>query len=500
MFKNHPKGLIPAALANMGERFGFYTMMAILTLFLMSKFNITGTEAGSLYSIFYGAIYILALVGGTIADRLQNYKGTIIAGLIIMSVGYLFLAMPALITTKYVALAALLVIAFGNDLFKGNLQALVGQMYDNDEYRSKRDSGFQIFYMFINIGAMFAPFLATWVRNTFVAMQGYAYNSDLPALCHSYLDGKMSQEVINGRFAELALQVSNGVAPADLSAFSLSYLDAFNTGFHYAFLTAVVAMAISLAIFLFTKRILPNPKSKTVSTASNLSKEEIKQDAKEIKQRIYALLAVFGVVIFFWFSFHQNGLTLTMFAKDYTHLGGVFNSVEIFQSINPFLVVFLTPLVIAIFGSLAKKGKEPSTPKKIAIGMGIAAFAFLIMAIGSIGLPLFQDTVAQGGLADEARVTPWLLFAVYFILTVAELFISPLGLSFVSKVAPAHMQGLMQGGWLTATAVGNFSLVLGAVMYENISISVTWTVFVTVCVTSMLVMLAMVKWLERVAK
>ncbi len=499
MLKNHPKGLLSAALANMGERFGFYTMMAILTLFLMSKFNITGTEAGALYSIFYGSIYILALVGGTIADKLQNYKATIIAGLIIMSVGYLFLAMPALITTKYVALGALLVIAFGNGLFKGNLQALVGQMYDNDQYRSKRDSGFQIFYMFINIGAMFAPFLATWVRNTFVAMQGYAYNSDLPALCHQYLDGKMSEEVIGGRFSELALTVSNGVAPTDLSAFSVSYLDAFNTGFHYAFLTAVVAMTISLAIFLATKRILPNPKAK-VSATTKISSEEIKQDAKEIKQRIYALLAVFGVVIFFWFSFHQNGLTLTMFAKDYTLLGGVFSSVEIFQSINPFLVVFLTPLVIAIFGAMAKKGKEPSTPKKIAIGMGIAASAFVIMAIGSIGLPLFQDTVAQGGLPDAERVTPWLLFAVYFILTIAELFISPLGLSFVSKVAPTHMQGLMQGGWLTATAVGNFSLVLGAMMYENISISITWTVFVTVCVLSMLAMLAMVKWLERVAK
>lgn len=499
MFKNHPKGLLSAALANMGERFGFYTMMAILTLFLMSKFNITGTEAGTLYSIFYGAIYILALVGGTIADKLQNYKGTIIAGLVIMSAGYLFLAMPALITTKYVALAALLVIAFGNGLFKGNLQALVGQMYDNDQYRSKRDSGFQIFYMFINIGAMFAPFLATWVRNTFVAMQGYAYNSDLPGLCHQYLDGKMSEEVIGGRFSELALTVSNGVAPTDLSAFSVSYLEAFNTGFHYAFLTAVVAMTISLAIFLATKRNLPNPKARITAT-NKISREEIKQDAKEIKQRIYALLAVFGVVIFFWFSFHQNGLTLTMFAKDYTLLGGVFNSVEIFQSINPLLVVFLTPVVIAIFGAMAKKGKEPSTPKKIAIGMGIAASAFVIMAIGSIGLPLFQDTVAQGGLPDAARVTPWLLFSVYFILTVAELFISPLGLSFVSKVAPAHMQGLMQGGWLTATAVGNFSLVLGAMMYENISIAVTWSVFVTVCVASMLVMLAMVKWLERVAK
>lgn len=499
MFKKHPKGLIPAALANMGERFGFYTMMAILTLFLMSKFNISGTEAGTLYSIFYGAIYILALVGGVIADRLRNYKGTIMAGLVVMSIGYILLSMPALITTKYIALAALLVIAFGNGLFKGNLQALVGQMYDNDEYRDKRDSGFQIFYMFINIGAMFAPFLATWVRNTFVKMQGYAYNADLPGLSHQYLDGLMSEEVISGRFTDLATSVSSGVVPQDLSAFAVSYLDAFNTGFHYAFLTAVVAMVISLVIFMATKKHLPVPKQKETATI-NISAEEIQKNAKEIKQRIYALLAVFGIVIFFWFSFHQNGLTLTFFAKDYTLLGGFFPSAEIFQSINPILVVFLTPIIIAIFGSMAKRGKEPSTPRKIAIGMGIAAFAFIIMAIGSIGLPLLKDVTAQGGLPDAVRVTPWLLFATYFILTVAELFISPLGLSFVSKVAPPHMQGLMQGGWLTATAVGNFSLVLGAMMYENISISITWTVFVSVCLVSMFVMLAMVNWLERIAK
>lgn len=499
MLKNHPKGLIPAALANMGERFGFYTMMAILTLFLMSKFNISGTEAGSLYSIFYGSIYILALVGGIIADRLRNYKGTIIAGLIIMSVGYFLLAMPSLITTQYIALAALLVIAFGNGLFKGNLQALVGQMYDKEEFRSKRDSGFQIFYMFINIGAMFAPFLATWVRNTFVKMQGYAYNADLPGLCHQYLDGKMSEEVISGRFTELATSVSGGVTPTDFSGFAVSYLDAFNTGFHYAFLTAVVAMAISLLIFLVTKRHLPTPRAKE-KVHSNISPEEIRANAHEIRQRIYALLAVFGIVIFFWFSFHQNGLTLTYFAKDYTLLGGMFTSAEIFQSVNPILVVLLTPIVIGIFGRMAKRGKEPSTPKKIAIGMGIAASAFVLMAIGSLGLPVLSEVTAQGGLPDEMRVTPWLLFFTYFILTVAELFISPLGLSFVSKVAPPHMQGLMQGGWLTATAVGNFSLVLGAMMYENISISITWTVFVAVCVVSMLVMLGMVKWLEKVAK
>jgi proton-dependent oligopeptide transporter, POT family len=499
MFKGHPKGLFAAALANMGERFGFYTMMAILTLFLMSKFNISGTEAGSLYSIFYGAIYILALVGGIIADKSRNYKGTIIVGLIIMALGYFLLAMPAIITTKYIALAALLVIAFGNGLFKGNLQAVVGQMYDTDQYRSKRDSGFQIFYMFINIGAMFAPFLATWVRNTFVKMQGFAYNAELPGLCHQYIDGLMPQEVITGRFSQLATTVSEGVAPSNLVDFAKNYLNAFNTGFHYAFLTAVVAMVISLVIFILTKKILPNPQVKVKKTTS-ISAEEIKANAHEIKQRIYALLAVFGIVIFFWFSFHQNGLTLTMFAKDFTVLGGIFNSVEIFQSINPFLVVSLTPLVIAFFAARAKKGKEPSTPRKIAIGMGIAAAAFVLMAVGSIGLPLLSEVKSMGGIQDAAKVTPWLLFFTYFILTVAELFISPLGLSFVSKVAPAHMQGLMQGGWLTATAVGNFSLVLGAMMYENIPISITWSVFVVVCLISMLVMLGMVKWLERVAK
>ncbi len=500
MFKQ-PKGLIPAAIANMGERFGFYTMMAILTLFLMSRFDMTEDEAGSMYSIFYGSIYILALAGGLIADRLKNYKGTIMAGLIVMSLGYLFLATPALITSPYIALAALLVIAFGNGLFKGNLQALVGQLYDNDEWRDKRDSGFQLFYMFINVGAIFAPFVAKWVRNFMVESQGFAYNADLPELCNSYLAKEMSTEVMNGRFTQLATEVS-GAAPADLGTFAHSYLDAFNTGYHYAFGVAILAMLISLVVFIVNKKNLPNPGQIAVSDKGQITKEEIKQDAKEIKQRILALFAVFAVVIFFWFSFHQNGLTLTFFAKDYTllNLFGMSLSVEDFQAINPFIVVFLTPVIMMVFGALAKKGKEPSTPRKIGIGMGIAALAFVLMAIGSIGLPTLNEVKAQGGLLDAERVTPLLLFGVYFILTIAELFISPLGLSFVSKVAPAHLQGLMQGCWLGATAIGNFSLVLGAMMYKSISISLTWWVFVIVCGISMIAMFSMVKWLERVAK
>lgn len=155
---------------------------------------------------------------------------------------------------------------------------------------------------------------------------------------------------------------------------------------------------------------------------------------------------------------------------------------------------------MALFGWLRSRGIEPSTPKKIAIGMFIAALAFVVMAIGSYGLPLQKDVLAMGGLADAQKVTPFLLIGTYFILTVAELFISPLGISFVSKVAPPQYQGVMQGGWLGATAVGNQLLFIGAIFYESIPVWMTWGVFVVACLISMGTMLAMLKWLERVAK
>lgn len=413
--------------------------------------------------------------------------------------------MPALmvpsVTSKAVVIGALMVIAFGNGLFKGNLQALVGQLYDNEQYAKLRDTGFQIFYMFINIGAMFAPFAAVGVRNWWLRTQGFLYNSDLSALCHQYIGGTMSPEVAQGRFSELAAEVSIGGVPADMGVFAQSYLNAFNTGFHYAFGVAIVALVFSLVVFLANKKKLPDPKVAAASKATP-SKAEIQQDAREIKQRLYALFAVFAIVIFFWFSFHQNGLTLTLFAQDYTRLEifGMPITAEIFQSANPFCVVFLTPVIIAVFAWLRNRGKEPSTPMKIAIGMGIAAFAYVLMVFGSLGLPKLAEVQAQGGLSFAERVTPWLLVATYLILTIAELFISPLGLSFVSKVAPQKLQGLMQGCWLGATALGNGLLFIGPILYKRISISATWSIFVIVCAISMFAMLAMVKWLERVTK
>lgn len=183
MFKNQPKGLLAAAFANMGERFGFYTMMAILVLFLQSKFGLDGTTAGIIYSVFYALIYILALVGGGIADKTKNYKGTILTGLFLMTLGYACIAFPTPTPipdgSQWIYLtitcAGLFVIAFGNGLFKGNLQALVGKMYDNKEYTHMRDAGFSLFYMFINVGAIFAPLLAVGVRNWWLKKIGRAH-------------------------------------------------------------------------------------------------------------------------------------------------------------------------------------------------------------------------------------------------------------------------------------------------------------------------------------
>ncbi|HBS86207.1 MAG: symporter [Bacteroidetes bacterium GWF2_38_335] len=533
MLKNHPKGLLGASLANMGERFGFYTMMAILVLFLQAKFGLNGKDAGLIYSIFYFSIYILAFVGGIIADKLRNYKGTILAGLMVMAAGYLILAfptpspVPAGEKTTYLIFSCvgLFVIAFGNGLFKGNLQALVGQMYDDPKYSKMRDSGFSLFYMFINVGAMIAPFAAIGVRNWWLGKHSLDYNANLPALCHQQLEGTLESTKVVGtgvldqaqglaettfklsptdQFNTLAHSVSTGVGE-NMTEFANNYLNVFNTGFHYAFATAIVAMMISLGVYLYNRKTFPNPKGSKKGGVIDAS--AIQMEAKEIKQRMYALLAVFSVVIFFWFSFHQNGLTLTMFARDYTDLSGIkvdlgfttIQGAEIFQSINPIFIVLLTPIIMFIFGWLRAKGIEPSTPKKIAIGMAIAASAYCLMAIGSMGLPLFSD-IDGSPLEDSAKMTPFLLIGTYFILTIAELFISPLGISFVSKVAPPKYQGVMQGGWLGATAIGNQLLFIGAILYESIPVWMTWSVFIIACILSMTTMLFMLKWLERITK
>ncbi|MGM9846900.1 MAG: peptide MFS transporter [Muribaculaceae bacterium] len=517
--KEHPKGLIPAALANMGERFGYYIMNAVLLLFLCSKFGISDDAAGWIYAVFYFLIYVLSLPGGIIADRTQKYKTTIVSGLVVMALGYILLSIPVfgnatvggiswiLIFTCF----ALLLIAFGNGLFKGNLQAIVGQMYDNFEAeaakkgedelkkaKAKRDPGFQIFYVFINIGGVIAPFVAPLLREFWLKANNLLYNSDLPRLCHKCIDGTLGGEDA-ANLSELAAKVGHtGVADA---AFCQNYLEIFNTGVHFSFIASVCAMLISLAIFAAVMKRLPDPakKEKTVEKVTN---EQVQSDAKEIKQRMYALYAVLGIAVFFWFSFHQNGQSLSVFARDFVATDSV--APEIWQCINPFFVIVLTPIIMFVFSFLASKGKAISTPKKIAFGMFVTACAYIFLAIIA-QIQSYPSGEEFKGLEEAVKMSmkssPYVLIVTYFFLTVAELFISPLGLSFVSKVAPQHLQGICQGLWLTATAIGNLFIALGVTMLNTFpSQWMTWAVFAGFCLISMAIMLSMVKWLEKVTK
>jgi len=607
MLKGHPKGLLVAFFSNMGERFGFYTMMAILVLFLQAKYGLTEAEAGTYYSWFYFGIYGLALLGGILADITNKYKMVILFGIIIMFSGYVIMAIPDLTLT--VTLIGLFTIAFGNGLFKGNLQAVVGQMYDNEKYAKVRDSAFMIFYMGINVGAFFAPFAATSVRNWFLESQGFSHDGSLPAMCHAYVDGNLADIPA---FQALADKVS-GTQVADLGAFANQYVDAFSIGYNYAFGIAAGAMVISLLVYIIFNKYLPKKERSVVTDGESGKKARISGKplsipfaliagagifvavyfissgnfdiafafglfaafvawivqiaTKEERKRVTALLLVFLVVIFFWMSFHQNGLTLTYFARDYTvkavgrftniffhldsmlvflgSLAGLFifflrkkplqkvigaimflgfgyltyyyinsfgseNAIEpeVFQSFNPLFIVALTFPIMGFFAWLRKRNREPSTPKKIGIGMIIAAVGFIIILIGSIHLispHSLQFMDAAGNLKynpvpDSSRVTPYWLINSYLVLTIAELFLSPMGLSFVSKVAPARFQGLMQGGWLLATAVGNKLLVVGSFFWGKLELWSLWAIFISVCLLSAIFIFIIMKRLESATK
>ena len=496
------------ALANTGERFGYYTMLAVFALFLRANYGLSPALAGTIYSAFLMLVYFFPLIGGIMADKF-GFGKMVTTGIIIMFAGYLLLSVPlggdsvALV----VMLAALLLIGFGTGLFKGNLQVMVGDLYNDPKYADKRDSGFSIFYMAINIGALFAPTAAIKIKE----------------------------------YAETALGYSS------------------NDAYHFSFAVACASLILSIAIYYVFRSTFRHTEGgkKKAAAADNAPVEELSKE--ETKQRIVALCLVFAVVIFFWMAFHQNGLSLTYFADEFTAQSaeglqamcfnvwnlvavifivyalfslfqsktskgktisaiviiaavaflclqydpetGVTVSAPIFQQFNPFYVVALTPVSMAIFGALAAKGKEPSAPRKIAYGMIVAAVAYALMAFGSFGLPMPQTTVGADGnpvAVHVADVTPNLLISVYLVLTFGELLLSPMGISFVSKVAPPKYKGMMMGGWFVATAIGNQLVVVGGLLWGAVPLWVCWSVFLGVCLVAAIFMFAMMKRLEKV--
>ncbi len=396
MFKGHPKGLMVLFFTEMWERFGFYTMLALFTLYMKHYFGWDTEKSGQVYGLYLAFVYFTPLVGGFIADKFLGYRKTINIGAAILMVGYALLAIPN--PTEMFFYMALAVLVIGNGLFKANISVLVGNLYDTNS--PLKDAAYNIFYMGINVGAFLAPIAASFLRNK----------------------------------APLYVKEWFGITV---------------NGFNLAFGAAAVGMLLSLVIFNIYKEFYLD--------SDRVKHEEASVNGKEIspeqeKERIFALLVIFFIVIFFWMAFHQNGFALTLFADESVRrtvsLFGYTISIppELYQVFNPLFILILTPVVVGFFGYLAKKGKEPSTPAKIGIGMLLTGFAFMIMVGASLA----------GGNLDNNSASPMWLISTYLVVTFGELCLSPMGLSFVSKVAPPRMKGLMMGGWFVATAIGNY--------------------------------------------
>lgn len=547
-----PKGLFVLALANTGERFGYYTMLAILLLYVQAKFGLSTSVAGQIYSGFLALVYFLPILGGMIADR-WNFRKTVTLGLFVMFAGYAVLTIPTprmSVTAYLVLFGGLFLICCGTGLFKGNLQVMIGDLYNAPEYSAYRDEAFSLFYMFINIGAMFAPAASEALCDMALNAQGYVYDPAIPSICNELL--KHGTAALSAADTQTLMQFAG---THDITAFAPAYLDALTNGYRYAFALACLSLVVSYAIYWFGR-------STYAHIGGNATVDASRQDGtvsgsfpqltpQQIRSRITALLLVFAVVIFFWMVFHQNGATLTKFAEVFTstrasgltRIGfnvfalltfsiavwlvyGLFKSrstrlrtvlwtllivclagliyfyaetpdptdvgqPQIFQQFNSFFVVALTPLSLAFFGWLQRRGKEPSAPRKIGLGMLTAAIAFLIMFTCSLGLGVAP---ASGQAAHT--VSPNVLISTYLILTVAELLLSPMGISFVSKVAPPKYKGMMMGAWFGATAIGNYLVSIPTLLWNRIDVSILWAILMGVCLLSASFIFAIMKKLE----
>ena len=580
MFKNQPAGLYVLSLANTGERFGYYTMLAIFLFYLQAKFGFDATWTGQIFSIFLALVYFMPLVGGWLADK-WSFSKCVVAGICVMFIGYALMSAPTPVrsnTSMMVLFAALLLISVGTGLFKGNLQVMVGDLYNEPRYSAQRDSAFSLFYMAINLGSMFAPGAAIYLKNLALSKAGFATDNamaatvsnwcldtnnfvNMPAVGSDQMTAMTDFAIKNGmaqggNVAEFLTDylskfaVTCHMGGVELTQFATDYITAFSTGCSYAFALACGSLIISFLIYFLGRRTFAHIVNTKKDATNGKNAAAAVSNGPELtpaqtKQRVVALLLVFAVVIFFWMVFHQNGQTLTEFAKSctssvatgWTRIGfnltalvsiaaGVYALFALFQSktakariisgvivlavcaivgyiysitpeevgsidpaayqqFNPFFVVALTPFSLALFGWLAKKGKEPSAPRKIGYGMIMAGLAYGVMVIASLGL-----------IGTNGSVSPNWLISTYLLLTFAELLLSPMGISFVSKVAPPKLKGAMMGGWFAATAVGNYLVSIPMMLWGKIPVAGIWAILITLCLLSALFIFSIMKKLE----
>ena len=540
MFKKHPSGLPFLFLTEMWERFGYYLMIGIFVLYTSDQWRNGGlgmsrTEAIGLYGTYIALAYLTPFIGGLIADRVLGFRRSIILGGTMMGVGYLMMAIPHNIQTFYVALGVTIV---GNGFFKPNISTLLGNLYNEDQYRTKKDDGYNIFYMGINLGALICNFVAAYLRNTFgwswafvAAGVGMLIGVVIFVAGSRHYKHADVRQKGNANDSGVTQMLSSVLLPAALVGWAAWNIPGtiFGSDMTDAFIFGCIPI---IGFYLWILR-----------TAS-----------AEEKPRIKVLLAIYAVVIIFWAIFKQNGTALTIWAENYTDrsmpawmetparfMGMVKEikveqdtfllydhqfrttkgadgklvetvslppyfknlppeqhppegesvklvSTEIFQSVNPFFVVVLTPLVVLFFAWLRRRGKEPTTPGKIGWGLVISALSTLVT--------IWAVAVCHNG-AEKASV--WWLVGTYAVITVGELCLSPMGLSMVSKMAPPRIAGLMMGGWQLATSIGNkLSGVLAAMWdrYDN-KADFFWVNFVLLSAAA-LILFSMMRWLNRV--
>ncbi|HPG40652.1 MAG TPA: peptide MFS transporter [bacterium] len=540
MFKNHPRGLVVLFFTEMWERFGYYLLLGIFTLYMIDTqaggLGLSLASAADIYGTYLALVYLAPFVGGLLADRILGYRRAIIIGGLLMGTGYITLALPGM-TAFWIALFLIII---GNGFFKPNISTLVGNLYTDDKYKPLKDTGYNIFYMGINIGSFICNFVAAYLRNHYG--WGYAFAAAGIGLYIGVII------FIFGKKHVALADVRKPVQKEDMSLGKIGavvFLPALLVGAIGWFLPGNLFGSDSTDAFLFSS--IP-----IVLFYLSLWLRASKED----KAPIGALLAIFAVVVVFWGIFHQNGSALTIWAESYTHrelpaavqpaaqaFGMVqevdttprevprldvygkpvidadnhvvttmgphpyFNnldkaqwpvegkslkliSTEIFQSVNPFFVVALTPLVVVFFGFLRKKGKEPSTPVKIGSGLFITAISTLVMIAAVFA--------SQNGLT---KCSPWWLISSYALITVGELFLSPMGLSLVSKLSPPRITALMMGGWFLATSIGNkLSGILSSLWEQYDHKAIFFSINFAGALLATLAILVMLKWLKKVVK
>ncbi len=535
----HPKALPYLFFSEMWERFGYYLMIGIFTLYLKdvkAGFAMNEAESADLYGTFIALVFLTPFVGGLIADRYWGYRKSIIIGGILMGIGYCLMWVHSL-PVLYVAMTLVII---GNGFFKPNISTLLGNVYNTEKYIDKKDEGYNIFYMGINIGAFVCNFFGAVIYNFFG--WGWAFVAAGIGMFIGVLI------FIWGTKHYAAFDVKKGTTASDMPMNKIVMLI-----FIPAVIAGVIGWWIKGNIFgsdstdAFVFACIP-----VIYFYIQLwSKAE-----RDEKRPIAALLAIFAVVALFWAVFKQNGSTLNNWADKYTNRSvtgvtqKVFDGVrlsqtieykkdsvalydELFrlqrdtagnamktyeyplyfrnevnaknmtdgsklsiwstnlsQSINPGWVIILTPLVIAFFSFLRRKGKEPSTPTKIAFGLLISALSVFVMM-----------AAVKAGSNGAEKVSPWWLISSFGVITIGELFLSPMGLSIVSKLSPARITSLMMGGWFVSTSIGNkLSGVLASMWdrYPN-KVNYYWVNFALLLAAAIMLFL-LLRWLNRVMK